>query len=219
MFVAARMQRNVVTVSPSTSLAEARALMRGRNIHQLPVVAEDGTLVGILSSHDIRETILPASLLPDVSAAEAEEILKKTPVERVMTRKVITATLRDTLEDAIVLLHDFRLNALPVLDDRGRVAGIISRTDILEAFIESLGIGEVSSRLEVAVPDKPGGLLPIMAILKSFNVNIKSILTTGHPRDGMRTVFFRIGTMNPAPIKQAIREEGYRVLEVEDLRS
>lgn len=218
MFVATRMQRQVVTVSPATSLAEARALMRGRNIHQLPVVAEDGTLVGILSGHDIRETILPTGLLPNVSAAEVEDILKRTPVERIMTRKVVTATLTDTLEDAIVLLHDFHLNALPVLDERGRVAGIISRTDALEAFIEALGIGEVSSRLEVVVPDRPGGLLPIMAILKSFNVNIKSVLTTGHPQDGMRTIFFRIGTINPAPIKQAIREEGYRVLEPEDFR-
>ena len=69
--------------------------------------------------------------------------MKSTPVERVMTRKVITATLNDTLEDAIVLLHDFRVNALPVVDAAGKIAGIITRTDVLEAFIEALGVGEV----------------------------------------------------------------------------
>ncbi|MDO8395650.1 MAG: CBS domain-containing protein, partial [Dietzia sp.] len=48
---------------------------------------------------------------------------------------------------AIVLLHDFRVNALPVVDAEGKVAGIITRTDVMEAFIDALGVGEVSSRL------------------------------------------------------------------------
>ncbi len=213
MFVARRMQRNVVTVLPSTPLAEARRRLRGHNIRQLPVVDGENRLVGLLSDRDLREATLPVSLVPGATAADEEKILAETPVEKVMTRKVVTATLLDSLEDAMILLYDFKVNALPVVNDQGQVAGIISRTDILKAFLEALGVGEVSSRLEVVVPDRPGGLLQVISIIKSFNVNITSLLTTGHEEEGMRAVFLRIATLNTVPIKKAIREAGYRILD------
>ncbi len=216
MFVIRRMQRHVVTISPKASLYEARERMRSNNIHQLPVTAESGTLVGILSNRDIREATIPVTLMRGATSQEAEDLLRATPVERVMTRKVVSATLNDTLEDAIVLLHDFRVNALPVLDEKGRVAGIITRTDALRAFTEALGVGEVSSRIEVVVPDRPGTLADIVTIIKGFHVNITSILTTGHAQEGMRAIFLRIATLNIVPIKKAIQEAGYRILDPRD---
>jgi acetoin utilization protein AcuB len=218
MFVMRRMQRHVVTISPSASLFDARERMRSHNIHQLPVTGENGTLVGILSNRDIREATIPVALIRGATAKEAEDLLRNTPVQRVMTRKVVSATLHDTLEDALVLLHDFRVNALPVVDDKGRVAGIITRTDVLKAFIETLGVGEISSRLEIVVPDRPGALSEIVAIIKGFNVNITSLLTTGHAQEGMRAIFFRIATLNVVPIKKAIQEAGIRILDPQDFR-
>jgi acetoin utilization protein AcuB len=213
MFVARRMQKTIVTVPPSASLAEAQEQMRGHNIRQIPVTLESGKLVGILSDRDIRGAVLPAGLVPGFSAEEAERFLKDTPVERAMTRKVVTATLTDTLEDAIVLLHDFRVNALPVVDEDGRVVGIITRTNVLEAFIDVLGVGEISSRLEVVVPDRPGTLAQLVAIISSFHVNITSVLATGHVEEGKRANFFRIATLNTAPIKKAIEEAGFEILD------
>src|SRR3970040_1942809 len=112
MFVTRRMKRNVATVSPSASLQEARRLIRGHNVRQLPVPVEDNKLTGILSDRDIREAMLPVGLLPGASEKEMEEMLANTPVEKVMTRKVVTATVTDSLVDAIVLLHAFRSTAL-----------------------------------------------------------------------------------------------------------
>ena len=216
MFVTRRMRKSVATISPSASLEEARSLMHGKNVRQLPVTDEDGMLLGILSDRDIREATLPVGLLPGYP--EMEKMLSGTPVEKVMTRKVVTATIHDSLEDAIVLLHDFRIHALPVVDDKGRVAGIITRTDVLEAFIDALGVGEISSRLEVVVPDMPGVLAGIVSIIKSFHVNITSILTTGHTEKGKRAVFLRISTLNVGPIRKALQEAGYRILDPGDFR-
>ncbi len=218
MFVVRRMQRNVITVSPDASLYEARGLMRGHGVHQLPVTGGNGKLIGILSNRDIREASLPVALLRGATEKEAEDLLRNTPVEKVMTRKVVTATLADTLEDAIVLLHDFRVNSIPVVDGEGRVAGIISRTDVLKAFIEVLGVGEVSSRLEVVVPDRPGGLSQIVTIIKGFNVNITSMLTTGAPEKGKRAIIFRVATQNVVPLKHAIREAGFEILDPSSFR-
>ncbi len=218
MFVARRMQRNVVTAAPSMPLIEARRRMRGHNVHQLPVVQDDRTLVGILSDRDIREATLPVALLPRTTEKDVEDLLAMTPVEKVMSRKVVTATLSDTLEDAIVLMHDFRVNSLPVVDDKGRIAGIITRTDVLKAFVQALGIGEISSRLEVVVPDQPGALAQIVNIIKSFRVNITSVLTTGHVEEGYRAIFFRIATLNVMPIRKAIQEAGFRILDPSEFR-
>jgi len=213
MFVTRRMRRNVATISPSASLEEARRLMRGESVRQLPVVGEDDRLIGIVSDRDIREAMLPVGLLSGFSEGEMEKMLAGTPVEKVMTRKVVAATVNDSLEDAIVLLHDFRINALPVLDDKGKVAGIITRTDVLKAFIEALGVGEISSRLEVVVPDVPGALAGVVTIIKTFHVNITSMLTTGHTEPEKRAVFLRIATLNVGPIRKALQEAGYQILD------
>lgn len=213
MFVARRMHRKVVTASPGDSLLTARERMRSRNVRQLPVTAADGTLVGILSDRDIREAMIPFQLLPGTSREEMERLLSDTPVEKIMTRKVVTATLYDALEDAIVLLHDFRINALPVVDARGRLAGILSRGDVLKACIEAMGVGEISSRMEVLVPDKPGSLAEVVAIIKNFHVNIITVLTAGHAAEGMRAIYFRVNTLNVTPIRKAIEEAGFRILD------
>ncbi|MEW6719184.1 MAG: CBS and ACT domain-containing protein [Thermodesulfobacteriota bacterium] len=213
MFVARRMQKNPVTMSPATSLYEAQEMMRARRILQIPVTSEDGRLVGILSDRDIRGTVLPVGMIPGFTAEEAEKFLKNTPVERVMTRKVITATLTDTLEDAIGLLLNYKINSLPVVDDENRVVGIISRTNVLEAFIEVTGMGVVSSRLDVVVPDKPGALAQLVGIISSFQVNITSVLTTGHLESGAMTNFLRIATLNVGPIRKAIEEAGFELLD------
>jgi len=213
MLVTRRMRRNVATIAPSASLEEARRLMRGESVRQLPVVDEDDRLVGIVSDRDIREAMLPVGLLSGFSEREMEKMLAGTPVGKVMTRKVVAATVNDSLEDAIVLLHDFRINALPVLDDKGKVAGIITRTDVLKAFIEALGVGEISSRLEVVVPDVPGALAGVVTIIKTFHVNITSMLTTGHTEPEKRAVFLRIATLNVGPIRKALQEAGYQILD------
>jgi acetoin utilization protein AcuB len=213
MFVARRMQKHPVTMSPSDSLFEAQERMRGKSVRQIPVVSEDGRLMGILSDRDIRGAVLPVGMIPGFTAEEAEKFLKATPVEKVMTRKVITALLTDTLEDAIELLYTFRVNALPVVDGDGKVVGIISRTDVLQAFIEALGVGEISSRIEVVVPDRPGTLARLVAIISSFQVNITSVLTTGHAEQGKRASFLRIATLNVGPIRKAIEEGGFEILD------
>src|SRR5512140_12939 len=213
MFVARRMKRKVVTSAPSTSIFDAQARMRARTIRQVAVGSEDGTLLGIVSDRDIRAAVLPTDLGPGFTPGEAEKFMKNTPVERVMTRKVVTATLTDTLEDAIVLLHDFRVNALPVVDVAGKIAGIITRTDVLEAFIDALGVGEISSRLEVVVPDRPGTLAQLAAIIGSFHVNITSVLSIQHMEAGKRANFFRVATLNVGPIRKAIEEAGFEILD------
>ena len=61
----------------------------------------------------------------------------------------------------------------------------------------------------------PGGE---WGIIKSFHVNITSILTTGHTEEGFRAIFFRIATLNVGPIRKAIEEAGFRILDPSEFR-
>jgi IMP dehydrogenase len=104
--------REVVTVTPSTTIAEALTLMQKHEISGLPVVDKD-RLVGILTGRDVRF---------------ADPSLK---VENLMTRKVVTAKEGTTIEAAKELLHEHRIEKLPIIDDEGRLSGLITIKDII----------------------------------------------------------------------------------------
>ena len=84
---------------------------------------------------------------------------------------------------------------------------------IIRNRVDALGVGEISSRLEVVVPDRPGTLAQLAAIIGSFRVNITSVLSTRHVEVGKRANFFRIATLNVGPIRKAIEEAGFEILD------
>ncbi|RMG15811.1 MAG: IMP dehydrogenase [Deltaproteobacteria bacterium] len=124
-----------VTIGPDAPLSEAVALMRRHEISGIPVV-EGERLVGILTSRDIR----------------FEEKLGQ-PVREVMTREVVTAKEGTSPEEATALLHRHRIEKLPIVDEAGRVKGLITVKDI-----------EKARRFPNAARDAKGRLLAAAAV-------------------------------------------------------
>ena len=136
MFVRERMSHPVASVQPGASLASAATLMRDRKIRHLPVVDGTGRLVGIVTARDLRQALFaPAVQAGDVDLRSALEALS---VGDVMTRGVVSVGAMETIRDAARLMHERRLGALPVVDD-GRPVGILTETDVLQAFQDLLG--------------------------------------------------------------------------------
>ena len=104
-----------VVVHPDQKLEQALELMKAHEISGLPVV-EEGKPVGILTNRDIR----------------FERNLEQ-KVRDVMTRKLITAPEGTSLEAAKELLHRNRIEKLIVVDERGRMKGLITIKDIEKA--------------------------------------------------------------------------------------
>ncbi|RUM88027.1 MAG: IMP dehydrogenase [Thermovibrio sp.] len=103
-----------VTVSPEQTIAEAEKLMRKYKISGLPVVDEEGKLLGIITNRDIR-------FVKDFS--------KK--IREVMTREnLITVPVGTTLEEAKEILHRYKIEKLPVVDENGYLKGLITIKDI-----------------------------------------------------------------------------------------
>ncbi len=127
------MSSSPTTAAPTTSVSEAREVMRRKVIRHL-LVTEKERLVGIITDRDIRLNLpSPATSL---SVWEINYLLSKLTVGDAMTKAVITVEPERAIEEAACLMLDHRIGALPVVDD-GRVVGILTETDVLRAFVHS----------------------------------------------------------------------------------
>jgi len=104
--------RDVVTVRPDNNIDDLVGLMDEYNVHGFPVVNNDGAIAGIVTWRDFR--------LAD----------RRLKVEDVMTREVITAGENISIEEAKNILHEHRIEKLPIVDDNNMVKGLITMRDI-----------------------------------------------------------------------------------------
>lgn len=157
------MTANPVTVTPATSVLNARRLLRTCEVRHLPVVDEQGRVVGIVSDTDLTpgDRVVAASM-----SAVASDLVqgRYRPVGTVMSAPVHTTSPDDSIKNAVRLLLAWRINALPVVED-GVIAGIVTTTDCLEALLAELERPDTPSPaddpdLYVAVPLGPGDERP-----------------------------------------------------------
>ncbi len=129
------MALEVQTVKPRDSVAHARALLEERRINQLPVV-KDGKLVGIVTDRDLRDAVNTVTTSAKLAgmAEQAPESPDQIPVEAVMTSNVMTLSPHSSLVTAAELMRRERIGGVPIIDGDSLV-GIITRSDILEAFV------------------------------------------------------------------------------------
>jgi acetoin utilization protein AcuB len=208
MLVKNRMTAQPVTVTPEDSLAHALRLTREHRVRHLPVV-RNGQLVGILSDRDIR-LAMPSPI--EVADPERASMLERTPVERVMTREVITAGPFDAVEDAAEQICRHRIGCLPVTDAHGRLLGMITETDVVVAFAEVLAAGGPSSRLEVSIADRPGELARLLAVIGGeLKLNVTSLMVMPEGKDGRKTAVLHVATIDPREAIEALERAGARV--------
>jgi len=132
MQVKEKMRTSLILVKPTDSVRTAWALLREHRIRHLPVV-EQGRLVGIITDRDIR-LVFPSGAVGQ-SEQDPHAALEKIAVRDIMTERVITVTPEASIADATRLLLKHRIGGLPVVQG-DRLVGIITKTDILAAFVE-----------------------------------------------------------------------------------
>jgi acetoin utilization protein AcuB len=200
MLVRDIMRSPAVSISGDTTLQDAYAEMRQKGIRHLPVLEED-RLVGVITDRDLRlatSALAPSPFPPD------------SRVSKVMTRTPLTADQMDPVEDAARTMRERKIGCLPVLED-GRLIGILTGLDLLDALIRMTGVDKPSGRLEVRLPDHPGELARLTGVLSERNLNVHSVLTYPEDRDAVRTVF-RVGTIETRLLAQDLRRAGFDVL-------
>lgn len=116
------------TISPHSSVAEARRLLNSNVINHLPVV-EGGRLVGIVSSSDFLKLHLLDGKLPIVSDAT---------VNQIMETNVIVVNKNATLGDAAEKLSVGGFHALPVIDRKRHLVGMVTSSDLIGVLVSRL---------------------------------------------------------------------------------
>lgn len=199
------MKRDLVTVPPGATLEEAARLLKANRIHHLPVVEEE-RLLGIVTDTDLRNATLRG-------AAGGGEGAPRT-VGEVMTRNVVTLSPEDTIDDAMLILSRQRFGALPVVDG-GRLVGIVAKTDVLSALIDTLDIEGIGVRIEVILPRDMGEVTRLSETLRGLPVEVRSLVLAPHGPDRY-AAFVRLATIDVAAVRERLRAAGFELSDLSD---
>ena len=119
------MTTELVTSQVDTPLLTVLARLTGNKIRHMPIVDESNTLRGIISKRDMLNAHLTTKLVSDDRIAG-----------HIMTRDVVTARVNDRLSQVARTLFEKKIGALPVVDEKGRLVGIVTEADFVRLYFE-----------------------------------------------------------------------------------
>ncbi|GAU09661.1 CBS and ACT domain-containing protein [Desulfoplanes formicivorans] len=201
MLISEWMTRDVITVTPETSMMKASKILKEKNIRRLPVVDDNGKMVGIVTDRDIKEASPSKATTLDVH--ELYYLLSEIKIKDIMTKNPFCVNEKGTVEKAAVVMREKKVEGLPVVDDDEKVVGIITETDIFNVMIDITGVYHGALQMGFKLPNTPGSLKEILSDLRASKARIISILTSyeqGGP--DTRHVYIRIADMDKSEEKQ-----------------
>lgn len=215
MLVKERMTTPAMTVSPDTTFQEALKLMRDHKFRRLPVVDQNGKVVGIVSERDL----LHASPSPATSLSvwEVNYLLWKLKVSDIMTHNVVTIDEDAPIEDAANLMVTRKIGGLPVVNAAGTLVGVITETDIFKAFVEMLGGGEKGLRLTLMVPSGSGVLAKLSEVIYAAGGIILSVGSLDREADRKRELIVKVRGVNKEKLVSALEALGDHVIDAREV--
>jgi len=158
------MTRPAVTVAPDETVESAARLMRKNKVKRLPVVDADGHLAGIISRADVLAVFDRSD--EEIGREITGEVIHegmttmKTTVEDVMTTQVVAVRSGASFKEMAARLRLSRVSAFPVLDDGGRVIGVVSEADMLvKEVLNADHTGALTAMLHRREQEKADGLI------------------------------------------------------------
>lgn len=127
------MSQEVISIKPEATLPEAHQIMMDEEIRRLPVVDDDNVLVGIVTLGDVRGA--QPSPATSLSIWELNYLLSSLTVEKIMTPKPMTIQPEATIGEAARTMLEHRISGLPVVDQAGKLDGIITESDIFSMVV------------------------------------------------------------------------------------
>ncbi|WP_038057559.1 CBS domain-containing protein [Thermodesulfobacterium hydrogeniphilum] len=184
---------DLITATPNNTVEEAIQLMKKHSIRHLPIM-EKGKLAGFVTESNLRPYLYPEKL--------------QLPLKEVMILNPITITPDTSIDEAAKIIYKYKIGGLPVVN-QGKLVGIITITDILEAFIELMGILRASSRLDV-IPNK-GNLDEVLEIIRKGGGKVISIGMDVN-LDGEKVYFIRLEKIALDKIASDLEAYGHKVV-------
>lgn len=126
------MTADPITITPDTTLPKAHRLMMQNSIRRLPVV-KNRNLVGIVTLGDVRGA--EPSGATTLSIWEINYLVSRLKIEEIMTPRPLTISVKATVAEAAESMLEHKVSGLPVVDDLGKLVGIITESDIFRMVV------------------------------------------------------------------------------------
>ncbi len=163
-------------------------------------MVENGRLVGIVTDKDLRQHL---------------GYLERTKVNAVMTEKLVTVLPKTTLEEAAELLLKHKIGGLPVVED-GQLVGIITTSDILQAFLDVMGVSEKGTfRIDLLLEGDGHDLASASQIIAGKGGEILGVGTYREKWEESPVFYLRLRAADPNQVAGMLKEEGFEVLGVQ----
>jgi acetoin utilization protein AcuB len=214
MLVGERMSAPVLTIDIDFTIHEALQTMRENGMRRLPVVDDDGKLVGLVSEKDLLDA--SPSGATSLSVWELNYLLSKINIGDIMTTDVITISEDTPLEEAARIMADNKIGSLPVVEN-GNVVGIITETDLFKIFLEILGARQAGVRVTALVPDVPGELAALTSALRDAGGNIIALGTFRGESEKTRTITLKVEGIELQKLKSAIEPVVERIDDIREV--
>jgi acetoin utilization protein AcuB len=208
MYVQQFMTSQVITVSPNESILNAMNIMKTKRINRLPVL-NSGKLVGIVTDGDLRAA--SPSPVTSLSKFEMNELLSKVSIKDVAVKKVVTCTPDTLIEDAALLMREHKIGALPVMEGE-KMVGIITQNNILDAFLDVMGVRSPGKRIVVEVRDELGVINEVSSVIRSFETDMTSLAVYHLPNRKVQILCHLDGERSEEAV-DALIEKGFNIIQ------
>ena len=211
MFIHDHMTPSPITVLPEQTVAEAIAILEQYIIRHLPVVDQEGTLLGILSDRDLRSA-RPSSVAQSKERCTVEQQVNCTPISVLMTRDILFLRPHTTLDDALILFQSRKIGVLPVVDDDEKLVGVFTTADLMNAYRDLFGLGAKGSVLvSIEDNDDPQALSKLVKIMEEKQIQFTRLVRAEGNEKRSAMIYLRINTYNVRAVYRAIEAEGFTI--------
>jgi len=199
------MSVDVITVEEDTSMMKASIIMKENKIRCLPVVDKGGKVVGIVTDRDLRDASPSKATTLDVY--ELNYLLSSMKVRDIMTKEIVYVRPDETAEFAALLMLENKISSLPVVNNKNRLVGIITQTDIFKLLISIAGVYSGGIQFAFSLEDRPGSIKDAADVIRSYGGRIVSILSTGETaEEGRRNVYIRCSVLPEDKLRNLVKE-------------
>lgn len=204
MLVKNWMSKNVIAVDVNDSMQLAIYTLQDNKIKLLPVTSRK-KLVGIVSDRDLKKASPSDATTLDMH--ELLYLISRIKISDLMIKNPITVPPDYTIEEAAQLLLEHKISGLPVLDSKGNLLGIITKSDIFRALIAITGLGKKGIQIGLRFKDIPGPIKEVRELIHNRGGRIASILSSSeNAPEGNLHVYFRIYNIERGILPDLLKE-------------
>ena len=171
------MIRDVISVTPETSLLHCRRLFRDHTITTMPVLDGEGHVVGIVTNKDVQARLPRGSISRDI--VDALDALEKIQVAELMRKDPVTIRYHSTVPRAARVMVDKHVHFLPVVNEDRKMVGLLTQWDVFQALATISG-GGMPRGVEMVceIENRRGSLREIIGQIRDTGVRIATVQST-----------------------------------------